>query len=223
MAIMGFPLADDRPSRAQKAYVAYPYHGQIRAMKWPRKRGAPKQAHQQASLQWIKDMVRAYKMSDSSVIATAREAGSLMRVRPQDRFTHVSSGAAYMIDRPGQTSLYPRRFLYRVCSALDGVCYAPRAMPVRTHKGWYPLPGGSAGSHMIMTGGMPAWSDGTMVDESGIVNSNTRIISESLDAITQIPGSLMYRDRQWWMPIPPGDEGDILTMSADGTPRWAKA
>src|SRR5699024_12819044 len=74
--------------------------------------------------------------------------------------------------------------------------------------------------HMIMTGGMPAWSDGTVVDESGLINSNTRIISESLDAITQTPGSLMYRDRQWWMPIPPGDEGDILTMSADGVPTW---
>jgi hypothetical protein len=46
-------------------------------------------------------------------------------------------------------------------------------------------------------------------------------VSESLDAIQQLPGGMMARGPSWWMPIAPGAVGEVLSVTAvDEPPTW---
>lgn len=48
-------------------------------------------------------------------------------------------------------------------------------------------------------------------------------VSTSLDAITQIPGSMIYRGADLWIPVSPGTNGQYLRYtSADQAPEWAE-
>lgn len=46
-------------------------------------------------------------------------------------------------------------------------------------------------------------------------------VSESLDILSQQPGSILARGETYWAEIPAGDEGQILVMGPDGLPSWA--
>lgn len=48
-------------------------------------------------------------------------------------------------------------------------------------------------------------------------------VSESLDAIAQLPGQMMYRGPTLWLPLGPGNPGDVLTFGASDAPEWAPA
>jgi hypothetical protein len=44
-------------------------------------------------------------------------------------------------------------------------------------------------------------------------------ISDSLDAIAQLPGEMMYRSSGLWVPVPSGEDGQVLTYR-DSAPAW---
>lgn len=46
-------------------------------------------------------------------------------------------------------------------------------------------------------------------------------VSESLDIISQVPGTILARGETYWGEVPPGTEGQVLLMSADHMPYWA--
>lgn len=49
-------------------------------------------------------------------------------------------------------------------------------------------------------------------------------ISDMLDSISQIPGTMLYRGENWWDVIGPGLPGNVLTWPADGSqPYWAES
>jgi hypothetical protein len=43
-------------------------------------------------------------------------------------------------------------------------------------------------------------------------------VSYSLDALTQVPGSMLFRDSGLWVPVPGGTAGEFLTYVDDDTP-----
>lgn len=45
-------------------------------------------------------------------------------------------------------------------------------------------------------------------------------IKTYLDSLSQLPGSLLYRDQNQWEVIQPGDAGHILTMQSTNVPGW---
>lgn len=52
-------------------------------------------------------------------------------------------------------------------------------------------------------------------------NESARALQELLDAIGQIPGSILYRNNRYWEALPPGPEGWVLVMGESGLPEWA--
>jgi hypothetical protein len=48
-------------------------------------------------------------------------------------------------------------------------------------------------------------------------------VSLLLDAIGQIPGMVLYRDRDWWKSLQPRLENDVLRLNADLMPEWGPA
>lgn len=48
-------------------------------------------------------------------------------------------------------------------------------------------------------------------------------VSESLDAIAQLPGYMMYRGADLWLPLPAGTDGQVLTFGPDDAPLWQDA
>lgn len=47
-------------------------------------------------------------------------------------------------------------------------------------------------------------------------------VSESIDALAQVPGSMLFRDSGLWVPVPGGSAGEVLTYVDDDTPPvWA--
>lgn len=45
-------------------------------------------------------------------------------------------------------------------------------------------------------------------------------IQAYLDSLSQLPGTILYRDQLEWKALPPGQEGSILTLGDDGLPAW---
>jgi len=46
-------------------------------------------------------------------------------------------------------------------------------------------------------------------------------VSDSLDAIAQLPGEMLFRSSGLWVPVPGGDPGQVLTyVSDDDPPEW---
>lgn len=46
-------------------------------------------------------------------------------------------------------------------------------------------------------------------------------VSNSLDVLSQLPGSVLFRGTEFWEALGPGDPGQILAIGADGIPFWA--
>lgn len=44
-------------------------------------------------------------------------------------------------------------------------------------------------------------------------------VSEVLDALSYEPGTILFRGANWWTPIAPGSDGDVLIW-VEGLPRW---
>lgn len=62
-----------------------------------------------------------------------------------------------------------------------------------------------------------------IVTEQGVIYSMSFIaqVSEALDAITQQPGTLLWRSEDRWHPIPPGTPGNVLTyQGTEDPPEW---
>lgn len=207
----------------QKVMVVDVWRGQLRARKWPRERGMPKQSYQRESLTWLTEMVREYKMSASGVIEQSRQAGALLRVRPQDRWLHVTSGCAWLIITPDGEKVFPMRFLALMSHIFDNLAFAPGALMVRWNDGWRPLPAGSVGSTLKMGKIFPEWSDGTTMTTNQPTNENVARISDEIDAFSQKPGTILYRGLEYWTALPPGKPGDVLKIGADGWPEWGTA
>lgn len=220
MALLGYPLQPGRETSSQKVYVLRPWKGNIYAQTWPRKRGPRKQDYTREMTAWLPKVVKAYKMVDARVVEATREAAALTRLRPQDRFTSMTAGRQWLLDDPAGGFHYPLRFVYCVSAAIDACCAAAGGMMIRGRDQWRPLPAGAPGSHLTMTGGMPAWSDGTMTDEKSPNTTATTGISQSLDAIGKTPGGIACRGPKWWTIIEPGNDGDILTINQNGWPEW---
>jgi len=47
-------------------------------------------------------------------------------------------------------------------------------------------------------------------------------IKAYLDSISQLPGSILYRDRLAWQALPPGQAGDYLALTPDLLPAWVR-
>lgn len=73
---------------------------------------------------------------------------------------------------------------------------------------------------MIMAGRAWCW-----VDEQGrkvYSVAALKDVSDSLDIISQVPGSMLYRSDTLWQVIAPGSPGQVLTSAgADAPPLWA--
>lgn len=52
-----------------------------------------------------------------------------------------------------------------------------------------------------------------------LVQTDTKL-QQLLDALSQLPGSILYRHRLDWRALPPGDAGQALTLDADLYPSW---
>lgn len=50
--------------------------------------------------------------------------------------------------------------------------------------------------------------------------NTTASIQAYLDSLSQLPGSLLYRDTLDWTALPPGNEGEILSISDQLKPQW---
>lgn len=220
MAIVGYPLARERPEYVQKVYQVSIFKGVMRAQKWRRKQGTSPLPYMRESTQWLKAMVQAYKFSSSRTTEVAREAGKITRVRPQDRWLHVTSGREWLLDRPGGGLIYPQRFWFLVSNALDACSYAPGGILVRGADEWRPLAAGAPGSQLVMGATYPQWSDGTMIDNTTPNTPFSTGVSQDLDVLGTEPGSIALRGDQWWATLPPGVPGSVLTVDADGNPMW---
>lgn len=220
MATIGYPMQEQRPGAMRRAVVFFPRYGKIHASKWPRPRGLPKDSEQLARLQWMRDMAREYKLSDSLVMQAAQEAAVITKARPQDWWTRYTSGRMWYMTGPSGKLMVSMVFLYCVSTAIDLACAAPGALAIRATDGWRPLPAGNTGAILMMGNTLPYWSDGTMplLDQPSTDYSGA--VSDALDSITADPGSLLVRDADWWVGVPPGTIGQVLTIGADGLPSW---
>lgn len=45
-------------------------------------------------------------------------------------------------------------------------------------------------------------------------------VSDLLDSIGQVEGTILYRGPTWWMALAPGVPDQVLTVDADGSPAW---
>lgn len=221
MTIIGYPLVNQRPPRAQKIYVADTFRGRLRVRKWPRPHGTKQEPHMLASWEWLAAMVDAYKWSDGRTIETARAAGIITRTRPQDHWLHVTAGRAYLIELISGLKIYPQRFVATLSHALDCAAFAEGAICVRASDGWRPLKAGQQGAVLTMGATVPLWSDSTEIDMSEPTTAYAGAVSDSLDAITQTTGALMFRGPEFWQALEPGNIGDILTVNTNGFPVWA--
>jgi len=50
--------------------------------------------------------------------------------------------------------------------------------------------------------------------------NTTASIQAYLDSLSQLPGSLLYRDTLDWTALPPGNEGEVLSAGDDLKPEW---
>lgn len=59
-------------------------------------------------------------------------------------------------------------------------------------------------------------------DGRRLVSMPTRVnISELLDNVDWTPGTMLYRGDKYWLPVPPGNEGDVLRFTSVGEiPVW---
>jgi len=46
-------------------------------------------------------------------------------------------------------------------------------------------------------------------------------IQQFLDALSQLPGSVLYRDMLEWKALAPGAQGEVLAMASTGLPAWS--
>ena len=51
--------------------------------------------------------------------------------------------------------------------------------------------------------------------------ASVRDVSNLLDALSQIPGTMLYRGANIWQPIAGGADGDVLTWQPGDIPQWA--
>jgi hypothetical protein len=220
MATIGYPLEKQRPGSTKGAVVFFPRNGKIHASKWPRPRGLPKTQEGLQRIKWMQDVLIAWKSGAEVVYNSANEAAKITKARPQDWFTRNTSGRMWYQAAPEGGMLFPEVFWYCVSTAVDIACAAPAALAVRAADQWRPLTGGLPGEHLTMRDGMPQFGSNGKVDTESNNTQASGWISQSLDAITAIPGSLMLRSSDRWIGIPPGQEGDILKIGADGYPAW---
>ena len=47
-------------------------------------------------------------------------------------------------------------------------------------------------------------------------------IKEYLDSLSQVPGSILWRNRLAWQALAPGLQGDVLSLNADAHPYWSQ-
>lgn len=221
MSIIGFPLGTQRPPRVEGVYIADTFRGQLRVRSWPRKRGKNQQPHMVESWEWLRQMMVAYKLSAGRVIEQAKEHGDLTRSRPQDWWTHYTSGRAWLIVENTGLKVYPMNFVALLCHALDTTAFADAAMLVRAPDGWRPLPGTNTGAVLTMGATLPMWSDGTEVDMTQPTTPPAGAVSDALDALSQTPGAILFRDTEYWTEILPGTPGQVLKIDANGRPAWA--
>lgn len=46
-------------------------------------------------------------------------------------------------------------------------------------------------------------------------------IKHYLNSLSQLPGSILYRDRYQWKALPPGNSGNVLSLDSEKKPVWA--
>lgn len=196
------------------------HRGQVIAMKWPRKRGRPRDPEQLARLDWLRRAQQEYKRTDPDMAAQSAGNAALHLMRARDWWTHITAGRAWLIEETSGQVRYPRKFLWIMSTSMDIMAAAPGALIVRTDHGWRPLPAVTPGAALIMSSGLPAWNDGTNVDMTGQDTQAAQGLSQSMDAFSQNKGALLRRNVQWWEEIPPGIPGDALFIDPTGLPNW---
>ena len=54
-----------------------------------------------------------------------------------------------------------------------------------------------------------------------VAQNTTTNMQAFLDSLSQLPGSILYRDPISWVALPPGQQGEILTIDSEHKPFWS--
>lgn len=134
--------------------------GTFHAAAWPRKRGKPKSALQQAYVDAFAQIAHWAAHPDALTYASATQASDGLMLLPRDIMIRAAYGTNTIITLPDGTRYVPRRLVATdIQLSLDQVTSTPGAMLWRNADQWVGIPPGSPGNVLQYNGvaTIPTW------------------------------------------------------------------
>lgn len=112
------------------------FRGEIRARRWPRKRGKPKTLAEKARQDWFRAVQKAADYWPSQTLRAIHDATAGTPLLPRDIVTHIASGRAAYFELPDGRKIYPMLIKTQVSEALDSLGQTEGMLIIRGAQYW---------------------------------------------------------------------------------------
>lgn len=135
------------------------YNGQLRARKWPNKRGPNRSATNQYWSEWMRQAMALAHYATPKEIWLNKQAVRNLPVKYTDLYLQAMRGTLWAIELPDGTIVWPIHARDKVASSLDLITNLPGGMLARDNLGWDGVAPAAGDGYLLssVAGGIPIW------------------------------------------------------------------